>query len=259
MGFLTDPEWVKVWVGAAIAFAISFGLFQWGRERRRVRYTLRSLRIIEENPSPGLEDMHIIFDGERIPRLTKSIIAFWNDGNKSIRGGDVVALDPMRLLLPTHGKVLRIRLLRVTRDVNGFVAIKRPGKENEVLFEFDYLDAKDGATIEILHTADRSNLQISGTIRGVPAGVERAPDRASLGPLSRKRPWFFPITFTGMGIVYIGTGLVSARSEVLEDSVYDEFFVVAGVVITLFGIALGWTRRRRFPRVLEADEETSQR
>jgi hypothetical protein len=60
--------------------------------------------------------------------------------------------------------------------------------------------------------------------------------------LARTR-WILPIVLVAVGFVWIGQGLGILRGG--SFMVDDPRWAVIGVVLTLFGTALGWRRRRR--------------
>lgn len=48
--------------------------------------------------------------------------------------------------------ILRVRVVKINRESNKFVANISPNSPNQAILSFDYLDAGDGAFIELLHT-----------------------------------------------------------------------------------------------------------
>ena len=92
----------------------------------------------------------------------------WNAGNTTIEGKQIVEVDPLRIQMSPESNVLDVSILRVTREINAFVA-GRGETANEVICSFDWLDPNDGALLKILHTGEREP-RIRGTIRGMPRG-----------------------------------------------------------------------------------------
>ena len=63
------------------------------------------------------------------------------------------------------------RTLRASRDVNEFRLILDPDLPSRALLTFDYLDRRDGAVFEIIHTGAKGKARVTGSVRGIPKGV----------------------------------------------------------------------------------------
>lgn len=203
---------------------------------------------------PG--EVEITYQGIKVPRLTRTTIVLWNAGTVTIRGSEAVAADPLRLVFALNTQVLRVRIVDVTRPMIGFQGSVNPAAASEVLLAFDYLDPRDGASIEILHTGDQRYPHVMGTIIGLPKGLRDwgriLPDTPSFVGLPLRRIFrvmlwvgiFLGVGFSAFGLLPImATGTIPMWAGVLFGAVY------AGI----FAVWLSITRRR-FPRRVSSEE-----
>lgn len=117
-------------------------------------------------PSYGSpDDISIFYKGERIPRLKLTLLYFWNSGNKTLEGDQIV--EPIRFSFDEETLILDARVARETDRTIEFRL-----NQDELLnldLKFRYLDPGDGARIDILHTSKSWNpILTGGRIKGVP-------------------------------------------------------------------------------------------
>ncbi len=232
--------------------------------------------------SPALPPaVNVTYRGVPVVRLTKTTVVVWNAGTTTIRGSDIVAADPLRVAFREGGQVLDAEVTQVRRRVNSIAVQIPPGAPNTILVTFDFLDPKDGARIEILHTSEDRTATILGTVRGIPDGCAdwgTLPPSARLGtstradPLARtmnlivRRP---RLMFGGMALI----GGLAVVVGLFPDLVLSTFprlgepnprpfletgrlnwpFLGAGLFYMLPALWVLWATRRRFPKQLEGD------
>jgi hypothetical protein len=158
--------------------------------------------------------------------------------------------------------VLQTRIIASTRLVIKFQVRLQPCVPNSVLCEFDYLDPGDGATIEILHTDEKSYPSILGTIRGMPRGLRDwgqflfLEDSPGLSLMVAK--------FSGIFLVLLGVACI--LSAFLYSPDWDTYLwqsrlinplrgiiFFCGIILVTSVIWSFWRVRRRFPRELHID------
>lgn len=212
------------WLGSLfgiIGIVIALLLYRASRIGPRPAYQLRALRLIGKEKQALPEEVEIIFRGRSVPRLTMTHLILWNSGKATLDGKNIVVDDPLRLEFSERAEVLRVRVLRVTRESNKFTANINSGSPNEVTCSFDYLDAGDGAVIELLHTAEELYPKVEGTIRGVPKGLLNLGYVLSSG--SQAFPFLskhFRVMLFTMLLVVVCFGLSSLGK------MFPEFFVL---------------------------------
>jgi hypothetical protein len=170
------------WVGTSITvFATLLSIWFYIKGNKRpIPTATRSTRRLVGGPGQALpSNVEIRYDDKIVPRIARTLVSFWNAGNATLQGADIVDKDPLHLQYGKSTKVLSVTVLRTTRSVLGVRAVASPHDARMVDLNFDYLDPQDGALIEILHTGTGSP-KLLGTIKGVPKGFrQRGNTRAS--------------------------------------------------------------------------------
>lgn len=165
------------WVGSLIGLigliglVVTFVLYRASRVGPRPVYQYQALRLIGGAEHELPEEVTVLFGDKKVQRLAKTHIVIWNSGRATLNGKNIVADDPLRLEFSEDSEVLSARLLNFTRQANKFTVNIHPRCPNRVICSFDYLDAGDGAAIELLHTDEKRYPKVQGSIRGVPKGV----------------------------------------------------------------------------------------
>lgn len=197
------------WVGMTVAVAISVALYVLGRSTRRLAIQGRSRPLAMKSPDISDSDPTITFKGRVVPGLWRTTVVIWNDGNKTLRGSDLVDVDALRI--EHEGVALDATVTHTTRKAIGFLA--RVGTDQrEVVFQFHFLDPGDGAAVDILHTDSAGDGFLRGTLIGVPRGWTNR-GRIPITPIEDaergrdKRLLVFPILFAPLGIMYAVAGL----------------------------------------------------
>jgi hypothetical protein len=234
------------WVGSLISLSgliAALLIYRASRVGARPVFQAKVLRLLSE-ANPALPpDVEIFFRGSSVPRLTRVQIIFWNSGTTLLRGSDIVQDDPLRFSFQTPGKILSASVAKVTRGTNKFATTIPEGQPNELLCQFDYLDPGDGATIDLLHTAEHGPWCL-GTIWAVPAGVQ---DWSGSGLFSPELPAVAYLTrfMRAVGVLAPVFGVLLIALAFYVDR-WDVRFplLFLGLIYLLGGLA-DWRIRRR--------------
>lgn len=147
-------------IGIIISVVVAFLV----KPRPRLATQINTLELV--GPNAVLPDeIQFLFRGDPVPKVTMSRIAIWNVGNRTIQKAQVVEKDPLRITISEGSNILEPKVLKRTRDVNGVDCVVKD-KPNEAEFTFDYLDPKDGALVQLIHTGD-DKVSVVGTLRGI--------------------------------------------------------------------------------------------
>jgi len=204
------------------------------------------------------DEVTVLFNEVPVPRLTKTYVVFWNRGKKTLKGEDVVDSDRLRIELPPDAEIMKATIRKVTRAVNQFAVRVDPDAPNARICDFDYLDAGDGALIEILHTGTEGRPTFLGSIRGVPKGI-RDVGRIDRTELSPPAPSFWLLR---VGLMLVFAGVVGTFTSLYDIDVGSlSWFWNAG--LALLGLVLGsllcigvWQSKPRFPSdLLKPDDQ----
>ncbi len=227
---IPNPEWIGTIVGlAGIIIGIYLALSL--RPRPRLAAQINTLDLVGPNAVLP-EGIEFLFRGHKVPKVTLSRIAFWNIGNTTIKGDQIVSSDPLRIVLGENASVLETTVLVRTRTVNDFACLNRPTAEGEVECRFDFLDPNDGVLIQIIHTGT-NKLEVTGTLRGVPKGVLRVPPPQKEKPKESRALSRFLAKLIGLA-----SGFAGLLAIVGALRVGDWGLTVAGALLMTVGVLL---------------------
>jgi hypothetical protein len=150
---------------AIVAFPATYYMGRRNRQRPDLCY-VRDFDVLM-SPDDGLAggNLGLTIGGHEIERISRTYIALFNRKGDSVSGEDVVASDKLRVTVEHGDRILQARVIAVSRPQCGVSLNLAPSAANIVEVNFDFLDAKDGAILEILHQG-ASSATIAGTIRG---------------------------------------------------------------------------------------------
>jgi hypothetical protein len=261
------------WVGSILAIfgiLISYMFYIYSRQRGLLRYGQSGERLLGLTAAGLPEGVTVLYRGDDIPRLTRTIFWLWNDGERTFRRSDLVANDHLRLEIIGVGGILAASVLKQARDVCDFDLVLDPSDPTKVLISFEFLDKKDGAVLEILHSSDQHFMKIRGTIIGLPSGPcpVRNPSGTFIDQIfssmvrvfSRFR-WLPGVMTIGLGIGIAAPGFFKTTGLrwTLEDAWSPDqkaalfAILVASFIYILLGIFLLYKSRRAYPKALRID------
>ncbi len=256
------------WVGSIIGIAGLIGaviVYLLTRQRTSVDYACAGDRVLGPSTDDGLPpEITVQYKGENIPRLTRSTVVFWNSGEKTILGDDIVASDPLRFCVADDGVILSVTLLKTSRTVNEFSAEFSSKSSKDAYFKFGFLDAGDGAVVEILHTSAKRVLTVEGTLRGLPRGMKNL-GRITGKIYGKRKRFAMVIDLTATWAPMILGGGVSLAAIFVPSESLNEFvastpsnvsatLLGAGVTYFLLGLAMLYLFRRKYPKHLHVEE-----
>jgi hypothetical protein len=105
-----------------------------------------------------------MYNNEQIDNLMISKIAIVNSGNITIDSSDVPIASPLYINVRDDCRILSANVLEQSNTsslVN--VTLNSPSSIN---IKFDYLDKKDGAVVQVIHTGNKSQFAYSGKLKG---------------------------------------------------------------------------------------------
>lgn len=222
------------WIGALISLCsilvgtiISFIFYRKSIRKAVPGYQYKSLNIIDVGKEIKIDNINVFYKESKIERLSKTQILFWNDGNKTILGKNIVEKERIKIQFDqSDGEILSARIVETTRDVINFVINHNPG-DNFAFIDFEFLDKKDGALIELLHTNSRNVFKINGVIKGIPEGIKNFGRIINIGET-----------------VFSGTGIMPNIYNILtkldrKKKVSTIFFGIVYYIMIIFYLVLG--------------------
>jgi hypothetical protein len=253
-GYLRDMKFLNegytgVIIGI-IGILLSVYFYRKSIIRPKPAYQMASMRLIDEISDTN-GHIEILFNGEKVDRLTKTQIAFWNAGSSTINNKDVVERDPIIIKYSKDSKILNHSIISVSRSVNLFRVIDYEDS-NQVGITFDFLDPNDGAILEFIHNDNKRFPKLTGTIKGNVKGITNY-GKSTYPLISRGKKKidsdFYAVVSIMMLSIYLG--LLYFLPEELRSSPGTSLIMIS---ISLFGVLIGFSililgiiSRRKFP------------
>ncbi|EDX70090.1 conserved hypothetical protein [Bacillus cereus NVH0597-99] len=269
MGIIFDffnQGWVGSLIGV-IGILIAIVTYRKSKIGQRLVYQSSATKIIGKNRNTP-EEIQIYFRGNEVPRVIKTSLVIWNSGNETIKSSHITKEDPLRIQIEQSESIISYRILKETRRTNKVDLVL--DKENELLFNFDYLDPNDGVRVEILHTDDKNPVVFKGTVIGMKQDIkswntERGVRVNNKRLLSLKKPWISKVAHIIM--FFLGASLCimpiiailypelshSINNTLQSDSkkvTYSMSFIM-GIVYMALPVYYFSIKRKRFPKKLD--------
>jgi hypothetical protein len=166
------PDWI---VPTLIGIAASFWLGMRFRSKSKMAYQSHDSTLVGQPSAPSIGDIKILYNEVAVPRVVVTQMAVWNVGNTVVKGADIVESDPLKVCFGDGATILNAQRVTATREVNNFRINVSEEEPSCAYLHFDYLNARDGAKFQIIHTST-SKLTMTGSLMGIPRGVENWGD-----------------------------------------------------------------------------------
>lgn len=263
------------WVGSTIGLVgVLFAIYQiFRRSDARPVFQYYGYKIISSDGGMLDDDIEIKFNGKRINRVSNTYIFFWNSGEKTIVGGDILEDAPLSLRFE-DGIILKAEILKKTRDAISPSVVYGGNNEN-IIINFKFLDSMDGFLLKILHTGSSVGPVFSGIIMGIPKGVRHYGLIKSdflyqrMSPRDKAFDYAFGvmggfICIIGLAIICIGlfswfkcSWLLADTGETCAGKWNSDYYsiIFAGMGYQIFGLFLLFITRRRYPKSISLDHE----
>ncbi|MGH6881083.1 MAG: hypothetical protein ACREFM_09200, partial [Hypericibacter sp.] len=162
------------WLGAILGLlGLAFGVYQiYRRTGARLLYQCRGQKLIDGNRGLLPNSIVVHYDGKPVPRVSLSQIVIWNAGRAPVRGVDITLQDPLMFSFGDDAEILRVDIAKCTRGSIGPAVIIDDTAPGRFKCSFSFLDHHDGLLIRVIHTGNRTVPHSSGTIIGLPKGLE---------------------------------------------------------------------------------------
>ena len=245
------------------------------RKRLRLSYQTISTPYFAEDDYALPSELVMTFNGERVERLSKTTLIFWNSGTEVLKGEDIVRSEPLRICLDADDRILSHQVAGVSKKTNQVQVDRTEGAFNELSLRYDYLDPRDGLVLEIMHNSKRRRPVIRGAVKGLAngpdsqgtAGTEQIlalSTKMLLPPPLQRRVVQSAAVIGGAaflaGAAAAGIQLVSEPSQTWLSSVVDIsqriwpepailMMSIGGAYFLPMGLLI-WATKRRYPKSL---------
>jgi hypothetical protein len=253
---MLSPGWVGALIGI-VGLVVALETYRRSRQRAIFAYQQRGLRLLGHNKAQLPPEVSVIYSGKPIPRLTKSTVVIWNAGERTISGDDIVSSDPLTISILPNEEILSCEVVKKSREVNS-VRVNRDLKSPSKFFlRFEFLDRRDGCTLEILHTGKSRHVGIFGTIKGIPEGLKNyGPILGSDSPLRifpfKRKGLAASLAFISLFMVFLGICMIALDKNKSSNHPGVVVIAIGGVYFAMALITI-WALRRRYPNSLHSD------
>jgi hypothetical protein len=274
-----NQGWVGSLIGTVGIILGVVGIFSYriSKSIAKPSFQKSSLRLIGRDEDSLPDEVEVTYKGRKVERLTRTTLILWNNGTEVLDGNSIVENDPLRFEFSEGENILSYKILRRNNDANRLKIERCEGRAAQLSLDFDYLNPKDGAVIEILHDSINRYPSIKGSIKGVPSGfldlgkVYQAPamKRKGLPGFVFNNPKLVLIVGVVFGFLMMLFGLLPEElrntignfpfeTENNEPILGQSFFYIGfGLLYAVLPALVLWLRRKRYPKELELNETES--
>ena len=202
--------YVTVAVSTLGAVYIAWMSYRIARRDPRPTFNIEGNRVVS---SQGAADhpLEIRYDGERVDRVTRSVVTFWNGGRGTIKGSELTPGYPVTFTF--SGDVLAAAMIGASRPECLFNLAVLEERPQVVSIDFHHVDRGDGCKIDVTHTGTSWSV-ISPEVGGVPGTKGKIRERTTTKP----RRWgpvdladLIALPTFALGFIY--TVLYASRAE----------------------------------------------
>lgn len=84
----------------------------------RPKCYMRTTPLIGESEQELPPEVNILFGANCVPRVSLTHLYFWNDGQETVNGSQILKDDPVRFSFSDSHEILKAHVAKVTRSVN---------------------------------------------------------------------------------------------------------------------------------------------
>lgn len=156
--------WAILGICTIIAVPLSILFFILQTKKKELAFYRNSYSLVQGGKSL-IPEMELYYKNSKIDSMTITKYAIWNSGNEVLQLNDIVKLKPLKIISKDEKvEILDARVVSQTEESNCFQITEYDSKM--VNIKFDYIDPKDGACVQIVHTGKVSGLEEQGKIKG---------------------------------------------------------------------------------------------
>lgn len=222
MSDFVNNNWFNILLWA-LSILITWWFSTYYFRKKKISVYSRGNRVIgydKDLKAEVRDNLEITYLGVAIPRLTRTIYVLWSSGSSSVSREDIASRDALRIIKSDDGEIISARILKTNNESSEF-QVSLSNDKSFVAIDFDYLQPKNGAVFEILHTSSSNNLDFKGSFRSDckievissynsrTSTLPRLLINRTIKQFSKLTPTIILFTFGFMGLLLIITGMLS--------------------------------------------------
>lgn len=151
-------------ITGVLGLITGYVFYKLGTKSKEPCISIRSINLIRDYVAT-FDNVDILYNGKQVKSLTVTTIMFWNNGRETIDKQDISKAEPLKIKGVNDVRILDVKIISVNNNASLFDC---PLIDNDAHIYFDYLDKKQGAVIQVVHTGVKdSDVDIVGKIKGV--------------------------------------------------------------------------------------------
>jgi hypothetical protein len=127
-----------------VGIPVTFVVARRARQRPGLRYSTDFDMLLTPTDTLFGQGLYMTLGDQRIYRISRTTLAFWNNRGDTINGTDILTGDPLRLQFKDDDRLLQTRIVSMSRKQIKLAAEINSEDRSSVLINFDFLDASDG-------------------------------------------------------------------------------------------------------------------
>jgi hypothetical protein len=248
------------WLGLVFTAFMTYVGYRWGSRQPALKAMLTAEHALTWGDDSTLpKGFDLRYKGQDIPRVARGVLRLWNTGS-AVLGGDLISQhDRLRLEL-SDGAFLIAAMARETNQANQCRITLDSANPTVAFIDFDFLGPRDGMLIGFLHTSTVATPELRGTLKGLKIKLDHKPAKTEAArKLHRRMKILNKVLPYGL----IAAGVLMGVLSFVSPTYFQQFndwptdrevrrwlFWAASATYVIAGAQMLWTRRRRFPQVL---------
>lgn len=155
--------WLILSIVTVLAFIYAIYTQITNKERKELTYAQKTDTLIY-NQEKSFEKISVFYEDKPIENLYVSRIAIWNSGNRVLKESDFVKDNLLEISLEDSCNILESNIIMNTEKTNAFKLSRTNNRK--IIVNFDYAEKNDGIVIQMIHTGEKNDINLSCKIIG---------------------------------------------------------------------------------------------
>ena len=207
--------WLILSIVTVLAFIYAIYTQITNKERKELTYAQKTDTLIY-NQEKSFEKISVFYEDKPIENLYVSRIAIWNSGNRVLKESDFVKDNLLEISLEDSCNILESNIIMNTEKTNAFKLSRTNNRK--IIVNFDYAEKNDGIVIQMIHTGEKNDINLSCKIIGGQPIKKYSKEKNGLHNSRKKR-----------GII----------SRIISSKIYTLLTCVFYLLFSIFMIVLG--------------------
>ncbi len=247
--FIRNPL-VSLFGGAFLSAVIAIIIYQVTKQKKLPAFNYSTRKLIS-NYKSEFEGLTVKYNNKHIESLYATKIILWNEGKSSICSNDISINDPIKFNIGGKATILDYGIIGKSDDsIIPNLTVSEDVKS--LIINFDHLNYKDGIAIQVLHTDNYDDFNVSGTLKCYKGKIIKSKNLFSLNS-DFFRDFLLVIASISSIMTAIITSLVDDNMMTKKAGTPTIIVFATGIFLILIGMTLCfWKKSKiRIPKELK--------